>query len=375
VTVTDKPTLHSLLSMRDVARRALALVLTVATASCTTTTTYYAAVARTAASPQAAPTDDARVTDPAVQSQLGPGVTLALYPPDSCTTTAAAPPGSAGGQGFVQMQCGVLMSGLEKAAAGEGYNVVSWQLLKGDPLGRARELHVDFLLEVDELSIQSYAADVSAVTDISFFEVTADGREPLEVADAGATAARCKALLGADLAANAAQTATLSVKMTGVADGRAKWFYRHTTGQAASGGERVFYYGAQKPTATGGLVALGAGGALLLAGLVLEPPLASFLLLSGAGVGGVGAIVALAQALKSGPHPDELLCAGPGIGDPFAAPAPAAGRPETRSARGATYRFTDAAAGSHDEEAERRQRLVQQAVADFTAQLRALRAR
>ena len=79
------------------------------------------------------------------------GETVAFFPPDRCLERSAAPTGTVEDQQVLRLQCGVVMSELEKAAIAAGFQVVSWQALRGSdrPLRYARDQKVAVLFEIN----------------------------------------------------------------------------------------------------------------------------------------------------------------------------------------------------------------------------------
>jgi hypothetical protein len=211
--------------------RFLPILLTVACAPrATLSPKYYAAELQFARSQTAQELNGVQILNERVHAALkSPSLTLAFYPPDACLEAKASPTGGSS-RTLLSMQCGERMSQLETAAALNGYQVVSWQLLKDDnPLAISRDLHVDLLIEVNEFGSTQVSQAKESVTDIAFFEqVNVDRRREVSVPDVATVGDRCLARHGPTLNPEQAEAATLSAKMVSVADGRALWVYRRT---------------------------------------------------------------------------------------------------------------------------------------------------
>src|SRR5215467_13621189 len=80
---------------------------------------------------------------------------VAFVPPDSCLDMRAADTSTTVEKRVLRMQCGVTMSELEREAARVGFDIVTWQSLKGGqkPLDQAREQNIDLLFEINELDV------------------------------------------------------------------------------------------------------------------------------------------------------------------------------------------------------------------------------
>lgn len=356
-----------------------------------------------------------RLADDANQL-LRPGVRVALFPPDSCVTTTASPHGSEQA-GYIQMQCGVLMSSLETRLAKAGYEVVSWQALK--PAGgaakagwtaidRAKELSVQILFEIDQLSANDRGAGQSRATGIrTFAQTSASDREPLPVPPG--VAGNCKTLadsLAADLAPTEA-SATLAAKAVDVGSGRAIWYYQKTIAEELTGPSEIsrnVYFEAfatrppqpPPPSEHNGLQTLGGGLAIagVVVGLSAGLPLTvvgnvvedndvanaggTIALWSGVALGaGLALILAGNATVKadetpvpptSYAPPDRTLCATAPVRPHFAQVASAAAEPPVAPAQ-ASYQFKDQRAGDSDPQRERTERLFERTAADFVAEL------
>src|SRR5215831_9652985 len=82
--------------------------------------------------------------------------TVAFFPPDVCINVDAVGAGNVKAR-MLRANCGVLLSSLERAAEGAGYEVLSWQNLRGNkrPIDYAREANVDVLFEINEIDLAS----------------------------------------------------------------------------------------------------------------------------------------------------------------------------------------------------------------------------
>ncbi len=358
---------------------------------CGASSTYYAATNHVTytANKEVDAEDDVRTVEADAPSLLRAGATIAFYPPDSCLTTNAAASGSEEKESFLRMQCGVLMSGLEKAAAVEGYRVVSWHLLKeGGALGRARELKVDALFEVDQLTVQARETGYTRKQDLSFSQVGPDGQlEPLPL-ETGEMGNRCNKVFRRGQMKVKTDSGTLALKMVGVSDGHAKWFFRRTVSEPPKAGDNEERY----YKATGGGTS-GLGYGLFGTGLVLGGISYGVLLTEkdarkdvGATVGILvlgtaligGGIAALSLFRTDVPSAQSTICNGTASAPnprPVSKPARSTDDDaESDEASGDRVSYTEKSAGERDIERDRRERLVHNVVAVFTTELRKLAA-
>lgn len=155
---------------------------------------------------------------------LGGSRSVAFYPPDACLNTQA------GEQRAKELRasCGVLLSTLERAAERAGYEVMSWQNLRGDkrPIEYAREAKVDILFEINEFDIKAIS-DAEVERALTFFQIKDNVEQPLPLSQADAEKCRDYAL-AKDPPQTAALTGTIDIKTVSVADGRSRWRYRKT---------------------------------------------------------------------------------------------------------------------------------------------------
>ncbi len=341
--------------------------------------------------------------------RLAKGKKLAFFPPDRCLDTEATPMGADNTE-LAGMTCGPLLSSLETTAAKSGYEVVSWQLLKGrTPLKAAKEFNVDVLLEVDSFTFNERGAGKRASTGLEFFEQTrADDRRPLPVEQSSGL--RCKAYI--DNAINQPGNmgsvsgeedgATLAVKAVDVETGRAIWYYQRTIklidgqSQAQSGSDLYFELVATAPPRpkpkyngmqVGGGAALGMGLPLTAIGGGLSGPsstrgTASFALL-GTGIALAvvgGTLIAFGnQKQKQNERdrgrvasvtygsPDAALCSTRDVSPPWQ-PGPM-GTATAPSGKSTSFNFEQQQAGDTDVERQKREQLAGKAAQDLVHEL------
>lgn len=165
---------------------------------------------------------------PAVEARqlLEKATTVAFYPPDSCLNADTNVVNRKLQE--LRANCGVLMSTLERAAQRAGYEVLSWQNLRGGrAIDFAREGKVDVLFEINEFQITALTED-SVERNLRFFEVHGDGNEtPLMVAST--VGGKCEAYAAKKThQRTVAATGSIDIKTVEVADGRDRWHYRKT---------------------------------------------------------------------------------------------------------------------------------------------------
>ncbi|MBV8758488.1 MAG: hypothetical protein JO257_14480 [Deltaproteobacteria bacterium] len=186
--------------------------------------------------------------------------TVAFYPPDECVN--ADPTAAHERQAEIHARCGAMMSQLERAAEDAGYQVLSWQNLRGNrrAIEYAREANVDVLFEINEMS-PSVLDDMSVQHTFDFFEGDGTGSDtPLQVSTQVAEGCRDYAFR-ADPPKAAALTGSVDIKAVSVSDGRDRWHYRKTEEQSL-GREypRVRFTAAnQPPKYMGVMLGLGIG--------------------------------------------------------------------------------------------------------------------
>jgi len=257
---------------------------------------------------------------------LASAKTVAFFPPDICVNVDA----TAGDTRVKQLRanCGVLMSTLERAAERAGYEVLSWQNLRGNkrPIDFAREANVDVLFEINEFDLGEIN-DSQVQRTLGFFERGERGGEsPLSVATP--LAQHCADYAKqADPVRAAALDGTIDIKTVSVSDGHARWRYRKTLSQSLGRSyPRVTFTAPERPS-TGSQVLLGIGGVALAIGggfalaevASTDDPLtpenekfdsggwSTNLIIAGAVVAGVAAVIQLAVG-GSKPELDSVLC-------------------------------------------------------------------
>lgn len=274
------------------------------------------------------------------RDMLANAKTVAFYPPDECVnsdpTTATHE-----SQAEIHARCGAMMSALERAAEDAGYQVLSWQNLRGSKraIEYAREANVDVLFEVNEMT-PSVLDDTTVQHTFDFFEGDGTGSDaPLQVSTEVAQGCRDYAFR-ADPPKAAALTGSVDIKAVSVADGRDRWHYRKTE-ERSLGREypRVRFTAPNQPSSFSGVLG-GIGLAAVVAGLTgvlldatttddpttptnehidtsgWAPPL----LIGGAILGVAGIVVGVASTDK--PDPIKTLCNGKLAVVPEAGPAP-----------------------------------------------------
>ena len=224
-----------------------------------------------------------------------------------------------------------MMSTLERAAQDAGYEVLSWQNLKGSKraIEYAREANVDVLFEINDFE-HDELLDNQVQHTFGFFEQNKDGNEtPLQVATP--VAQQCaNYAFQADKPAPAARTGSIDIKTVSVVDGRDRWHYRKTE-QVAIERERpkVLFTAPNKPNKAavalwtiGGVAAILGGTFLVVNSLTKDDPLTPETeggLFNGglstalvvAGVAGIAGGVALQLGVGgSKPEPAQVLCDG-----------------------------------------------------------------
>lgn len=301
--------------------------------------------------------------------------TVAFYPPDLCLNTETASAGKHN-QKLVQANCGVLMSTLERAAERSGYEVLSWQNLRGSkrPIDYARESNVDVLFEINEFDLDN-VSDSDVQRTLTFYKVDPAGaKSALQVPQT--VAQRCAGYSATrDPILAAGLTGTIDIKTVSVTDGRDRWHYRKTLSQAIGRTyPEVGFPAKPKPNrgvialGTVGLVSIVAGGtfALLEATTTNNPStgemkldfgdVPTYLIVGGLLV--AGAAVALAVTTDAYAPADEVLCLDQPQATVIAAPAvPAAGP--------LTSQVTISETTGNDPLVKERERIRDAMVADF----------
>ncbi|MEO8844978.1 MAG: hypothetical protein ABI591_15290 [Kofleriaceae bacterium] len=258
---------------------------------------------------------------------LASAKTVAFYPPDLCLNTDTARDGKH--DKMVQANCGVLLSTLERAAERAGYEVLSWQNLRGQkrPIEYAREGNVDVLFEINELDLEA-VADSQVQRSLTFYKVDDGGRSTLQVPQT--VAQRCAAYSASlDPVQTAGLSGTIDIKTVSVSDGRDRWHYRKTLSQAIGRTYPDVGFKAQPKAnrAASVIGGVGLGAAVLGLSLVLvsaattnDPTTGemkadfgsapTLLIVGGAVLGAAGIAIALATQDSTGP--EDVLCIQPG---------------------------------------------------------------
>jgi hypothetical protein len=297
---------------------------------------------------------------------------VAFVPPDSCLDMRAADSSTAVDRRVLRMQCGVTMSELEREAERAGFEVVTWQSLKGGarPLDSAKEQRIDLLFEVNELDV---VEEHDRASSIEFNYVTGEGPAtgkllPLQVT------ARENSLCEAYHAKSAPQigglTSVLDIKMVQVTNGSVLWSYRHVEDARADEASTVIRFPVRaeqkvrtrRPWWPWVVVAIGIG----IAAGAGEPAI-------GGGIAAAGVVTALVLPKKTSPVGEpvpepmtSVLCQRPHIADV----GPVAERPaETRSSTFRRHSKIDA----KDALEEQRRILIKRSVAVFMKQLTSAR--
>jgi hypothetical protein len=272
---------------------------------------------------------------------LAAAKTVAFFPPDTCIN--ADPTQDRKRLQELRASCGVLMSKLERAAQGAGYEVLSWQNLRGGkrPIDYARESNVDVLFEINEFEPNTLQNSQIERT-LTFFERSSGGSDtPIPVTTD--IAQKCRGQEPAALRNEiVALTGAIDIKTVSVVDGRDRWHYRKTEARSLGKGYQPQFYASQtRPhwsipiLGTTAILAGIAGGGLVIADAFSEDnPLTPMedgfssggwgrnLLIIG-GLAAIGAIVVGVMVPGSKPDPNEILCE-PLFYVPPAASAPAA---------------------------------------------------
>lgn len=198
---------------------------------------------------------------------LASATTIAFYAPDRCVNTSD----KAEEEKQFRASCGVLLTYLELEAKKAGYDVVSWQNVRSDigsrgrTLDYARELKVDVLFEINEISDEKIHPDTNVNRSLSFFDRTDHGDVPFNPSPG--VLQRCyNWSTHHDQMPTFGDVATIDIKATSVADGRSRWQYRKSKvfrDEAAAPSER--FVGRTQPNKLGNTLG-GVGTVLLLLG-------------------------------------------------------------------------------------------------------------
>lgn len=332
---------------------------------------------------------DQQPPGPDARSVVKNAVTVAFFPPDACRETKSAGAGATELSNALRMRCGVLMAELESEAARAGFQVVSWQTLRGGtgrPIDYARENKVDLLFEINELSFDIPPQDLFALSNMSFFRKARspyDAPQPLTVRDLNATGGRCQQKFYGGLSATAA--VALDLKMVSVSDGRMHWVYRAVkaeeprtqlgltrTYEVPPSESSNFLVDFGLPIASAGLGFMLIGGIFYLADVEKETLPMIFIPLGGLALVG-GAVMWAGGAVLAGFNPDYaapdgVICA-PGWIALEEKPMTVAEAPPTA---GSSIQFAEQGKVSDPAEARRRE-LLKMVIREFMTQLQQLK--
>jgi len=309
---------------------------------------------------------------------LGMAKAVAFYPPDACLNNET----SAQKDKELHASCGVLLSTLERAAERAGYEVLSWQNLRGSrrPIDFAREANVDVLFEINQFE-PGDIKDSDVQRTLAFFERSAQGIDaPVQVSSQ--LAQRCVAYAAQrDAIQTAALAGTIDIKTVSVSDGRSRWRYRKTLAQSLGRSyPQVMFAGRGSPSKIAsllsvvGAVTVGIGGGLLLAEVVsTDDPATGQTKFDSSGVSTdlmIGGAVALGAAAIAGialagdkPAPDAVLC------NEITATAPAAAAIDPGAAGAVASQHTFTEAGVGDPLQKKKDKIRDTMIADFIAVL------
>jgi len=266
----------------------------------------------------------------------------------------------------LRMQCGVTMSELEREAEHAGFDVVTWQSLKGGtrPLETAKEQKIDLLFEVNELDVVE-EGNRSSSLEFKYFTGEGNGPpQPLQVTAEDNEA--CKAYHAKYAPQISGMTSVLDIKMVQVTNGSVLWSYRHEENMRASDATGLVKfavngkqtYNTARPWWPWAIV----GGGVVIAAAA-DPVVGSV-------IAGIGVVAALIVGKKTTPvgapllEPvSSVLCRRPQIVDNPQVPAAPKG-----PVMSDTFR-EESRVTSKDFAEERRRDLIKKSVAIFMAQL------
>jgi hypothetical protein len=155
-----------------------------------------------------------------VLDMLSEAKTVAFAPPDKCLEASAG--GDIAGQ-----HCGEVMTALEQEASASGFQVVSWQAIRGNEpaLNYARRFNIDIIFEINRLGADDSLNDYTHTGSLSIFQVTGAMRQPLAVS--AEVMARCQNNLLTNAEKRARENSVvLDMNMISVRTGLIVWNYR-----------------------------------------------------------------------------------------------------------------------------------------------------
>jgi hypothetical protein len=290
---------------------------------------------------------------------------VAFVPPDMCLDMRAGDTSTTVDKRVIRMQCGVTMSELEREAEKAGFDVVTWQSLKGGtrPLEEAKSQKIDLLFEVNELDV---VEDNDRASNLEFKYFTGDGNappQPLQVSPEDNEA--CKAYHARSAPQVSGMTSVLDIKMVQVTNGSVLWSYRHEENMRAAEATGLVRfpvsgrqtYKTARPWWPFLVIAVGIPVAIFV-----SPPV-------GAGIAAVGVIAAIVVGKKTeavgDPElepPGYVLCRRQHIVDMPVAQAPVG------PVRSDTF-HEQSRTNTKDAAEERRRELIKRSVAIFMGQL------
>lgn len=215
------------------------------------------------------PPDVAEPAGREARQLLASARTVAFYPPDYCINVDKE---DVARSRTLRANCGVLLSSLERAAENAGYEVVSWQNLRGSqrPIDYAREAKVDVLFEINEF-------DFGAVNDKKLARTMEYTKYPTDGASSPFSPppdvdARCQQYAAARRkVTDVAKIGVIDIKTVSVADGRNRWRYRKSLTKPRDVAYERLAFGSRPTTNRGAgvLTVIGAVGLAVGLGLGL----------------------------------------------------------------------------------------------------------
>lgn len=274
--------------------------------------------------------------------------TVAFHPPDYCTEPRDRAAGVSVDSNLLRLDCGVIVSSLERSAEEVGFKVVSWRTLRGAerPIEYAKQSGVEVLFEINELAFD-WLRDRDAKARLTFFE-DHDATPATPVSPTRATAERCATRIKKLEGQIIALSGTIDIKMVRVSDGQNLWHYRRTRGVDFNETSTERFQKGSPPNAAAlaGLPVAGlgiAGGLLMATGPFCfngsaqceadSDTASSAFLVVGLIAGVIGVVGVMAN---QPPAVDDVLCAV----DPVAEPELTA-RGQTKVERSDTYSFEE----------------------------------